>query len=350
MAEPVLSVRNLSTHFRTGAGVVKAVNDVSFDLMPGETLGIVGESGSGKTVLSLSILGLVPSPPGEIVGGEVVLFTEDEQRGLTRLSEPDLRSIRGNDIAMIFQDPMTSLNPVYKVGDQVSEPLRVHRDYSRARANTEAVDLLRRVGIANADRRAKQYPHEFSGGMRQRAMIAMAVANTPRILIADEPTTALDVTIQAQILELMQAMQRDFGSAIILITHDLGVIAGMADRVLVMYGGRVVESGTVDDVFYDPQHPYTWGLLGSVPRLDTTSGRSHLSTIPGQPPNLLNMDDQRCPFTHRCRWAHEACTEGFPTYDIVSGTHRVACVLDRGRREQVARTELSGAASAGGAA
>ncbi len=343
MANPILSVRNLSTHFTTTAGTVKAVNNVSFDLMPRETLGIVGESGSGKTVLSLSILGLVPNPPGRVVGGEIVLGTEEGERDLTKMHEPQLRQVRGDDIAMIFQDPMTSLNPVYKVGDQVAEPLRVHRGHSRRRAATEAVDLLRRVGIANPDRRAGQYPHEFSGGMRQRAMIAMAVANTPRILIADEPTTALDVTIQAQILELMQAMQRDFGSAIILITHDLGVIAGMADRVLVMYGGRVVEAGTVDEVFYDPQHPYTWGLLGSVPRLDA-HGKTRLNTIPGQPPNLLNMDDQRCPFMHRCRWAHDACARGFPAYDRVSGTHQAACTLDRGQREQLARAELAGRA------
>jgi oligopeptide transport system ATP-binding protein len=257
--------------------------------------------------------------------------------------------VRGDDIAMIFQDPMTSLNPVYKVGNQVAEPLLVHRGYSRSQANREAVELLRRVGIANPERRAKQYPHEFSGGMRQRAMIAMAVANTPRILIADEPTTALDVTIQAQILELMRAMQRDFGSAIILITHDLGVIAGMADRVLVMYGGRVVETGKVDELFYNPQHPYTWGLLGSLPRLDD-SGRTRLTAIPGQPPNLLNMDDGRCPFAHRCHWVHDECLQGFPAYDKVSFTQKVACTLDREKRDSLAKSQLAGTAAAGGAA
>ncbi len=214
MAEPVLSVRNLRTQFKTQAGFVKAVNDVSFDLYPGETLGVVGESGSGKTVLSMSILGLIPSPPGEILGGEVVLRSDDGERDLTKLSDVQLRQVRGDDVAMIFQDPMTSLNPVYKIGDQVSEPLRVHRGMSKKAAWAEGVQLLSRVGIANPKARADEYPHQFSGGMRQRAMIAMAIANTPRILIADEPTTALDVTIQAQILELMQAMQRDFGSAI----------------------------------------------------------------------------------------------------------------------------------------
>jgi oligopeptide transport system ATP-binding protein len=341
MQIPILSVHDLSTHFETAAGVVKAVNDVSFDLMQGETLGIVGESGSGKTVLSLSILGLVPSPPGRIVKGEIMLTLDGVTRDLVRLKERDLRDVRGNGVAMIFQDPMTSLNPVYKVGDQVSEPLRIHAGLGRREAWAAAVELLRRVGIANPGRRAKEYPHEFSGGMRQRAMIAMAVANNPRILIADEPTTALDVTIQAQILELMQAMRSDFGSAIMLITHDLGVVAGMADRVLVMYGGRIVESGTVDEVYYSPQHPYTWGLLGSVPRLDSR-GDHHLVTIPGQPPNLLNMDDHRCPFAHRCKWVHDRCLQGFPAYDELSRTHRVACTLERVRRQQIARVELAG--------
>jgi oligopeptide transport system ATP-binding protein len=347
MQIPILSVRDLSTHFETAAGVVKAVNDVSFDLMQGETLGIVGESGSGKTVLSLSILGLVPSPPGRIVKGEIMLTLDGVTRDLVRLKERELRDVRGNSVAMIFQDPMTSLNPVYKVGDQVSEPLRIHAGLGRKEAWAAAVELLRRVGIANPGRRAKEYPHEFSGGMRQRAMIAMAVANNPRILIADEPTTALDVTIQAQILELMQAMRSDFGSAIMLITHDLGVVAGMADRVLVMYGGRIVESGTVDEVYYSPQHPYTWGLLGSVPRLDSR-GDHHLVTIPGQPPNLLNMDDHRCPFAHRCKWVNDRCLQGFPAYDELSRTHRVACTLERGRRQQIARVELAGDQAAAG--
>ena len=340
MADPVLSVRNLSTQFVTQAGVVKAVNDVSFDLAPGETLGVVGESGSGKTVLSMSILGLVPSPPGEIVSGEVILHSDDGDVDLAGMSDRQLRQVRGADVAMIFQDPMTSLNPVYKIGDQVSEPLRVHKGLSKKAAWAEGVQLLGLVGIANPKARADEYPHQFSGGMRQRAMIAMALANTPRVLIADEPTTALDVTIQAQILELMQSMQSDFGSAVILITHDLGVIAGMADRVLVMYGGRVVESGTVDDIFYEPQHPYTWGLLGSVPRLDL-SADARLATIPGQPPNMLNMDDNRCPFAHRCKWVHDACLEGFPAYDDVSPTHRAACTLDAKARTELAQSELA---------
>jgi oligopeptide transport system ATP-binding protein len=344
----VLTVRNLRTQFKTQAGLVKAVNDVSFELYPGETLGVVGESGSGKTVLSMSILGLIPSPPGEIVSGEVVLRSDDGERDLTKLTDVQLRQVRGDDVAMIFQDPMTSLNPVYKIGDQVSEPLRVHRGMSKKAAWAEGVQLLGRVGIANPKARAGEYPYQFSGGMRQRAMIAMAIANTPRILIADEPTTALDVTIQAQILELMQAMQRDFGSAIILITHDLGVIAGMADRVLVMYGGRVVEAGTVDEIFYNPQHPYTWGLLGSVPRLDLAAD-AKLATIPGQPPNLLNMDDQRCPFAHRCRWVNDACLEGFPAYSEVSPSHKAACVLEPSVRRSLAEAELTPVRLSGGA-
>jgi len=346
VAEPILSVRNLRTTFKSQAGVVKAVNDVSFDLAPGETLGVVGESGSGKTVLSLSILGLVPDPPGKIVGGEVLLHGDDGTLDLTKMSESQLRRVRGDDIAMIFQDPMTSLNPVFKIGDQVSEPLRIHRGRSKKQAWGDAVELLSRVGIPMPEKRASQYPHEFSGGMRQRAMIAMALANNPKILIADEPTTALDVTIQAQILELMIAMQRDFGSAVILITHDLGVVAGMADRVLVMYGGRVVESGTVDEIYYHPQHPYTWGLLGSVPRLDVRGDR--LSTIPGQPPNLLNMDDKTCPFAHRCRWVHDECRKAFPAPEHVSATHSVSCTLDRARREQLAVEELGVTAAPGG--
>jgi oligopeptide transport system ATP-binding protein len=264
------------------------------------------------------------------------------------MSESQLRRVRGDDIAMIFQDPMTSLNPVFKVGDQVSEPLRIHRGRSRKQAWGDAVELLGKVGIPMAEKRAKQYPHEFSGGMRQRAMIAMAIANNPKILIADEPTTALDVTIQAQILELMKDMQRDYGSAVMLITHDLGVVAGMADRVLVMYGGRVVETGTVDEIYYRPQHPYTWGLLGSVPRLDVRGDR--LATIPGQPPNLLNMNENQCPFTHRCRWAHDACFKGFPKTERVSPTASVSCTLDRARREQLASEELADTAAAGGAA
>jgi oligopeptide transport system ATP-binding protein len=335
--DPILSVRNLKTHFTTRVGTVKAVNDVSFDLLPGETLGVVGESGSGKTVLSMSILGLVPNPPGRIVAGEVVF---DGRTDLTKLSDDELRKIRGKDIAMIFQDPMTSLNPVYKIGDQVSEPLRQHQHMHKKPAWAQAADLLRRVGIANPVKRTREYPHEFSGGMRQRAMIAMALANNPGILIADEPTTALDVTIQAQILELMQAMQRDYGSAIILITHDLGVVAGMADKVMVMYGGRAVEYGTVDEVFYNPQHPYTWGLLGSLPRLDA-SGAEKLNAIPGQPPNLLNMDEAMCPFTHRCKFVHDKCYMGFPDYDRLSDTQKAACVLEREKRQALQQQELA---------
>jgi oligopeptide transport system ATP-binding protein len=335
VTEPLLDVRDLHVTFRTEAGRVGAVDGVSFSVSPGEVLGIVGESGSGKSVTMMSVMRLI-NDPNAIFEGQVMYKGAD----LMEASESRMQDIRGAEMAMIFQDPMTSLNPVYKIGDQVSEPLRVHRGMSKKAAWAEGVQLLSRVGIANPKARADEYPYQFSGGMRQRAMIAMAIANTPRILIADEPTTALDVTIQAQILELMQAMQRDFGSAIILITHDLGVIAGMADRVLVMYGGRVVEAGTVDEVFYNPQHPYTWGLLGSVPRLDLSSD-AKLATIPGQPPNLLNMDDQRCPFAHRCRWVNDACLEGFPAYSEVSPSHKAACVLEPNVRRALAESELT---------
>jgi oligopeptide transport system ATP-binding protein len=343
---PVLSVRNLTTHFETGVGITAAVNDVTFDVMPGEAIGVVGESGSGKSALALSILGLVPTP-GRVVGGQVVLSLDDTSRDLTTLTEPQLRRVRGREVALIFQNAMTSLNPVFRIGDQVSEPLRVHLGQGRRRARRAAADLLTQVGIPDPERRARQYPHELSGGMRQRAMIAMALATRPAILIADEPTSALDVTIQAQVLETMQTMRRAVGSAIILITHDFGVVAGLADKVIVMYAGRIVETGAVEEVFYTPQHPYTIGLLGSVPRLDLP-GKGRLAAIPGQPPNLVNIDDHRCPFAHRCRWVHDACLDGFPAYDRLSQTHRAACILDRATRTRIARMELAGSPSAAG--
>src|SRR5688500_227618 len=266
----MLEVNSLKTHFRTQDGVVKAVDGVSFSLEPGETLGIVGESGSGKSVTALSIMQLNPRPPVEYPEGEILFEGQD----LLEVSEKRMQEIRGNDIAMIFQDPMTSLNPVFTVGNQIREAIRIHQNLSKSEAQEKTVQVLRDVGIANPGRVAKEYPHQFSGGMRQRAMIAMGLSCNPKVLIADEPTTALDVTIQAQILELMVDLQEKYGTAIIMITHDLGVVSQLADKVMVMYAGRAVEQATTDDVFYDPLMPYSWSLLRSLPRLDTAGERS----------------------------------------------------------------------------
>ena len=282
MSERLLDIKDLSTYFFTHAGVVKAVNGVSFTLDRGETIGIVGESGSGKTVAALSLMRLVPDPPGKIVEGSLML----RDRDLRALSDGEIRAVRGNDIAMIFQDPMTSLNPISKVGKQIAEAIVLHQGKSRREAWRMATDLLARVGIPDAPKRANQYPFEFSGGMRQRAMIAMAISCNPDVLIADEPTTALDVTIQAQIIDVVREMQAQFNSGVILITHDLGVIAEIADKVMVMYGGRTVEYGPIDEIFYNSHHPYTWGLLASLPRLDA-SEKARLTPIKGQPPNLI---------------------------------------------------------------
>src|ERR1700682_303658 len=283
MPGPLLEVHDLKTQFSTPEGVVKAVDGVSFELNAGETLGIVGESGSGKSVTALSVMRLIP-PPGRIVGGRVLY----DGRDLTKLSESEMQGIRGESIAMIFQDPMTSLNPVFKVGWQVGEPLMLHRGESKAKAFASAVSVLAKVGIPSPGDRARDYPHHFSGGMRQRAMIAMGLTTTPKVLIADEPTTALDVTIQAQILDLLRNVNRDFGTATILITHNLGVVAGMCERVMVMYAGRVVESGPTVDVFAHPKHPYTWSLLRSIPRLDAER-HEPLKPIDGLPPDLIDL-------------------------------------------------------------
>ena len=292
--EPLLSVDDLRTYFHTDAGVVKAVDGVSFDVLPGEVFAIVGESGSGKSITALSVMGLVPQPPGRIESGSILWQGQD----LVGLPEVELRRIRGKEIAMIFQDPLTSLNPVYTVGHQIAEIIRVHEKMPKRVAKERAVDLLALVGIPRARERVDNYPHEFSGGMRQRAMIAMAVANNPALLIADEPTTALDVTIQAQVLEVVREIQERTGSAIVLITHDLGVVAGMADRVMVMYAGKQVETGTADEVFYRPSHPYTLGLLGSLPRVD--QGKDvPLTPIEGQPPSLIRVPPG-CAFHPRC--------------------------------------------------
>lgn len=316
---PVLEVDDLHMHFFTRDGVVKAVDGVTFTLEAGGTLGVVGESGSGKSVTALSIMRLVPEPPGKVVSGDIRFKGES----ILAMTEKEQRALRGNRIAMIFQDPMTSLNPVQRIGKQISEPLRIHKDMSKNDAWAAAVELLDRVGIPQAAERARQYPHEFSGGMRQRAMIAMALACGPDILIADEPTTALDVTIQAQILELMQEIQKKTESAIIMITHDLGVVADMADHILVMYGGKAVEFGESDEVFYRPLHPYTLGLLESLPRHDVDD-KGALCPIKGQPPSLIHLPPG-CAFNPRCEFAQGICRSSAPPLvEIVPG-HFSSC-------------------------
>jgi peptide/nickel transport system ATP-binding protein len=302
VAEQLLEVDDLKVRFRTEDGVVRAVDGVSFGLERGKVLGIVGESGSGKSVTAMTILGLTRGVNASFEG-------EVKYRGenLLHKSESELRRFRGNEIAMIFQDPMTSLNPVYRVGAQVSEVITTHEDVSKEVARRRAVQLLRQVGIPNPERRVDDYPHQFSGGMRQRAMIAMALANNPDILIADEPTTALDVTIQAQIIELIDKLKDEFNSSVILITHDLGVVAEIADEIAVMYAGRIVEFGSTRDIFYDPQHPYTWGLLGSIPRLDEERP-DKLHSISGAPPSLINLP-RGCKFRPRCPHAFDKCIE-----------------------------------------
>jgi oligopeptide/dipeptide ABC transporter ATP-binding protein len=316
--EPVLKVEDLSVHFSTDEGLVKAVDGVSFEVGRGETLGIVGESGSGKSVTSQTILGLTRAENAEISGR--ISF---EGRDLAEMKSEELRRIRGNDIAMIFQDPLSSLHPYYKIGKQLVEAIQVHQPLSDDDAKKRAVELLGLVGIPDAARRASEYPHEFSGGMRQRAMIAMALTNDPKLLIADEPTTALDVTTQAQILRLLERLQTEFGMAMIMITHDLGVVAEVADRINVMYAGKVVESGTLDQIFYDPQHPYTWGLLGSLTRIDRPRS-TRLAQIGGQPPSLISLP-QGCSFRNRCPHAFDKCLEMPP---LESRNHQ-AGQLDR---------------------
>jgi oligopeptide transport system ATP-binding protein len=317
----LLSVKDLAVTFKTEDGIVRAVNGLSFSLKAGETLGIVGESGSGKSVTALSIMRLIAMPPGRIEGGSIDFDGQD----LLRLGEPQMRQIRGNKISMIFQDPMTSLNPVLTVGDQVAETIMLHQHRNHREAMARALDMLRIVRIPEAERRIHNYPHQFSGGMRQRVMIAMALACDPQLLIADEPTTALDVTIQAQILDLMRDLQKRLNSAIIMITHDLGVVAEICERVLVMYAGNMVEYGTVDQIFREPKHPYTWGLLQSLPRLDE-SGRRRLVPIDGQPPNLLRLP-AGCSFAARCRYALPECATDPPPFIDFGDGHLARCVL-----------------------
>jgi oligopeptide transport system ATP-binding protein len=317
--EYLLQISNLEVEFRTYAGVVRAVRGVDFVVAPGEVVAIVGESGCGKSVTAQSIMQLIPSPPGKITGGSIIFNGEE----ILRKNEKQMQKIRGNSIGMIFQDPMTYLNPVLTIATQVTENLRLHKGMTRKKALQRAVELFQLVGIPEPENRLKQYPHQFSGGMRQRVMIAMALACEPQLIIADEPTTALDVTVQAQILELIKGLKERFRTAIILITHDLGVVAGQADRILVMYAGQIVETGTLDQVLKEPLHPYTWGLLKSVPRLDAVKGQK-LTPIWGQPPDLL-QHFTCCPFLPRCDYAMGICSREMPPF--FNGS-RVRCWLN----------------------
>jgi oligopeptide transport system ATP-binding protein len=322
MNEVLLSVRDLRTYFHTDAGVVKAVDGLTFDVHAGEVLGIVGESGSGKSITAMSILGLVPMPPGRIESGQILWKGKD----LLTATDKELRKIRGAQIAMIFQDPMSSLNPVYTIGNQIEEMIRTHQPLSKQQARAKAIDMLGLVGIPKPAQRVDDYPHQFSGGMRQRAMIAMALACEPQLLICDEPTTALDVTVQAQVLEVIEKSANEVGAAILLITHDLGVIAGMADRVMVMYGGQIVERAEVEDLYYQPRMPYTWGLLSSMPRVDRQGQR--LLPIPGAPP-LMSRPPAGCRFSPRCAFVQPTCVAGVPELVLLNDAgdnHEARCI------------------------
>ena len=329
-AEPLLRVEDLHVEFPTEDGVVHAVDGITYQVRAGGTLGIVGESGSGKTVSSMTTMGLTRAQGARISGR--ILF---EGRDLLELSETQMRAVRGNDIAMIFQDPLSSLHPFFKVGAQLAEAVRAHREVSKSAALARAVELLSLVGIPDPDRRAQEYPHEFSGGMRQRAMIAMALANEPKLLIADEPTTALDVTVQAQILALLERLQRELGMAIVIITHDLGVVAEMADDIAVMYAGRIVETASAELTFHQPQHPYTWGLLRSIPRLES-SREDELVPISGSPPSLINRPSG-CHFHPRCPYAEPDHARIDPKLEPVAEepSHHVACLLEQDVRRRI---------------
>jgi peptide/nickel transport system ATP-binding protein len=323
MAEPLLEIRGLKTYFSTDDGMVQAVDGVDITIGRGETVGVVGESGCGKTVTALSVLKLIAMPPGRIVAGKVLY----QGRDLVPLGSDEMDRIRAKDIAMVFQEPMTSLNPVYTVGEQIAEVLRRHEGLSRRDATAKTVEMLRLVQIPNPDRRLHDYPHQFSGGMRQRVMIAMALSCSPKLLIADEPTTALDVTIQAQILELLAEMKSRFGMAIMLITHAMGVVAETCQRVVVMYAGKVIEEAPVDELFANPRHPYTQGLIRSIPRIDTAvTQKARLEAIPGVVPSLLKPPPG-CRFAPRCRYAMAKCREAVPPLREVGDGHKVACVL-----------------------
>lgn len=321
MQDILLKIEGLKTHFFTGSGVVKAVDGLDLEIGKGETLGIVGESGSGKSITAMSVMRLVPNPPGKIVAGRIFFAGED----LLLKSEAEMRSIRGNSIAMIFQDPMTSLNPVFTIGDQIAENIRLHQGLGKKAAWARTVEMLEKVGIPDAGARAGDYPHQFSGGMRQRAMIAMALSCNPQLLIADEPTTALDVTIQAQILDLMRQLKDEYHTSIMLITHDLGVVADLCDRVLVMYAGRPVEFAGRTALFTDARHPYTWGLMRSIPRLDEET-KERLEPIEGQPPDLRKLP-AGCRFAERCPKVLERCWTDCPEMREVASGHLAACHL-----------------------
>lgn len=317
--ETLIDIKNLKTRFHTAEGTVHAVNGISFHLDKAETLAVVGESGCGKSVSMLSVLGLIPVPPGEIANGTAMFRGND----LLKMDEAGLEKIRGKEIAMIFQDPMTSLNPVLTIGKQISEAIRCHFNLNQEQANQRAIELLEWVGIPDAAKRLGDYPHQFSGGMRQRVMIAIALSCEPSLLIADEPTTALDVTIQAQIVDLVKRLREQLGMAIIWITHDLGIVAGMADRVIVMYAGFIVEEAKVDDIYENPLHPYTNALLAALPRVDRRRDK-RLKSIPGAPPNLL-IEPHGCPFAPRCEYAIDRCREENPVLVSINDQHRLAC-------------------------
>ena len=323
MSKNLVEIKNLKTYFYTEDGVVKAVDDVSFNIKKGEIIGVVGESGCGKSVTAMSIMRLIPSPPGKIVGGEILF----EDKKILELKEDEMRAIRGNDIAVIFQEPMTSLNPIFTIGYQIEEVIMLHQRLNKVEAKKKAVEMLKLVGVPRADEIVECYPHELSGGMRQRAMIAMAVSCNPKLLIADEPTTALDVTIQAQILDIMKDLKKKLDTSIMLITHDLGVIAEMAEYVVVMYAGKVIEEAPVIELFQNPMHPYTEGLMKSKPSLDKDVDR--LYSIPGQVPNPINMPEE-CYFCARCPKAIDICRKQQPSIREIRPGHKVACFLYEG--------------------
>jgi oligopeptide transport system ATP-binding protein len=333
--KPLLDVQELAVSFDTYAGEVKAVDRVSFTVQAGEAIGIVGESGCGKSVTAHSIMRLIPTPPGRIVSGRILF----EATNLLERSEKEMERVRGNELSMIFQDPMTSLNPVLTIGMQIAEALQLHQKMNKTQAFERAVEMLRLVGIPSPEQRVNNYPHQFSGGMRQRAMIAMALACNPKLLIADEPTTALDVTIQAQILDLMRDLKSRLNTAIILISHDLGVVAGLCSRVMVMYAGKVAEAGTAEEIFHNPQHPYTWGLLKSVPRMDVNQKQT-LAIINGQPPDLLKPPTG-CPFHPRCPHAMRICSEQYPETTQLTESHSLRCWLQHSGAPKVMR-EVAG--------
>ena len=338
----LLEVKNLQTYFFTEEGVVRAVDGVDWEVEEGETLGLVGESGCGKSVTALSILRLIPNPPGRIVNGEILF----EGKDLLQVSDAEMRSIRGNRIAMVFQEPMTSLNPVLSIGAQVMESIQLHMGMDDDDAKARAVELLELVGIPEGEARLNDYPHQFSGGMRQRVMIAMALSCDPKLLLADEPTTALDVTIQAQVLEIMAKLAKELGTAVIVITHNLGVVARYADRVNVMYAGKIVETGSAVDIFKDPRHPYTVGLMESVPRLDETE-HVRLATIEGQPPLLIDPIPG-CPFEPRCDWRIDKCATDAPVLETRSDGHAASCWRDPKTDERTIIREAPVAAGAQG--